>query len=1365
MKKTISLIIIYFSLLLPGFSQQTMDMKQVFLAAESYYLFEEFDEALPLYLRMHRTYPDNYNIYYKIGVCYLNNAYEKDKSVFYLEKAAKNINPKYKESNYKELGAPLEALFFLGNAYRVNNELDKARDSYKKFQSQMDSEIYDDQLVLEQLAACDAAEKLMKKPVDMDVELLSNQVNTRFADKNPAVSGDETKMVFISKLQFYDAVFYTEKINGAWTPPRNITPELGVDGDVYPTGLSFDGTILFVYRNDDFIGNLYSSKLVNGVWTPLVKLNENINTKYWESHASITKDGNTLYFTSNRKGGFGGLDVYKSKKQENGDWGPAENLGSVVNSAYNEECPFITENGRRLFFSSYGHYNMGGYDVFMTALKSDDTWANPLNMGYPVNTTDDDIFFCPVKDGEIAYFPVFKETGYGRHDIYRYKVYTADHPRRYEISGILNYSGQKIDGKEIAINVISQISGDTLAMVHPNELGKFNFSVPAGKYSMVFDSERFERLIKSLEVSPNTPHSGITLSEQIKLIPVPAKLSQEELNKLLILKDSLITVSKGKTVKLDYEAEKGSVIVIKQYLDSVLVKVDTVKVDRRNQSFEFRPKPGTNQIEFNLTDPDGNKVTKTATIVYNNDKVSNLTATGKTSDEDKSLLESEEKAPAQDNINALANDLASRADGRLKEVLQNLDLKKEDITNTGELFKYLYENADKLGYSNQDVDRLYAEMISKKDLEEFLIHLKNASEGNLKKAISELDTKSNAINTPYQAVDYLVRNSNVNNYTSEDVVKALSIVGSNGSNDQNLFVTKLLHSTDEGELKSYLKSLDLSTLTPGTPQDFAVSLYRNASSKAFTEAEVLNALTNLAVSRDASEVLGKLIALAEEGALKDFLTSLDLQKENIYTAEELISHLYSNADLKDYTSEDVNKLLQKYTYNQIAEIEDLRQKMAALATGSLKEFLEKTNLNEHSFGSREEFIDYLKSEAERNGFTHQDINNVLLKLAYSGDLEDIVNQLALYANGNLKTTLENLDLEKEGIKSFDELIRYLLDNADQFGYTKDDVYKLLEDYTAATDLELLLKKLIRLADPETKVYLEKLDLKANGIGDRSELISYLLRKASEGAVNEENMIRLLLKATDTRLDDILPVIQSGSTGELSKILNSTKLPVSEFRSAADLYNYLLAESVKNKKLSTSEINKLFSAYLADNSLNQFLGKLIENSEGALKEFLQNIDLKEAGITSVSGLIEYLISNASANGYSEEDVFKLIDKVLGREKLEDFIANLREFASPGLARLLDQLDLEKEGITSIEDLMKYLAEHAAEFGYSMEDVWNAILQLLLTGEDKARNEMLAEQKPTVHRTTGRGKLLAIGAVGLSGIIIFLFILFRKKKKKD
>ena len=1359
MKKITSLFVLNFFLISVGFSQQTTDLKEVFLAAESYFLFEEFEEALPLYLRLHRTSPDNYNLFFKIGVCYLNDAYEKDKSIYYLEKASENINPKYKESNIKELGAPLDALFFLGNAYRINNKLDKAREAYKKFQSQMDTEIYNDELVLEQLSACDVAEKLMKKPVDMDIEILPNQLNTRFADKNPAVSGDETKMVFVSKLQFYDAVFYSEKKNGEWSYPRNITPELGVDGDVYPTCLSYDGNILFVYRNDEFIGNLYTSTLKDGVWTPLVKLNENINTKYWESHASLTKDGNTLYFTSNRKEGYGGLDIYKSSKLPGGEWGIPVNLGPSVNSSYNEETPFITEDGNRLFFSSYGHYNMGGYDIFMSILQSDSIWAKPVNIGFPVNTTDDDLFFCAVGNGELAYFPVYKETGYGKHDIYRYQVYTADHPRKYEISGLLNYSGVRVINEEIKISVISLNTNDTLAITSPDESGKFSFHIPEGKYSMVFESTMFEKEIKSLDVNKNTPHSGITISERIKLIPLPVRLSEEEVSKLIEIEESEKVIYNNKPVEIDFEAEKGSTVIIKHYADSVLVKIDTIQIDKRKQTYEYVPLPGKNHIEFTLTDKDGNRVTKIVTTEYLVNEDADLTIA--TQEEEGEMIKNIQNGLPQDNIKALLNDLNSRSEGPLKEALKNLDLSKEGIENTVDLFSYLYENAEYLGYTKEDVDNLYIEMISKKDLEEFLVNLKNASQGNLKTAISELDLNANNIHTPDQAVDFLIRNAQRFNYTPEDLIIALAFVGSNGVEDHKMFINKLIQSSGEGALKVYLKTLDLATMDPVSPKDFAIALYRNSAVQPYTEADVLIALTNLGVNRGADEVMNSFMLVVQEGVLKDYLKNLDLEKEGIYTSEQLIAHLYANADIKGYSREDVDHLMQEYLYNQVQEIDDLRLKMAALATGNLKDYLLKTDLNQHAFGSREEFIDFLISESASNGFSQADVNSVLLKLSYNGDLEDIAKQFGNHSEGKLKETLEHLDLKKEGITSFDELIQYLLDHNEEFGYSKEDVYNMIADYTSATDLKLFYDKLIRIADPETRSFLQTIDLKANGINDRSELTSFILEKYLESNVDQEKIIRLLLSATEANPEDLLLFLQSNSTGELNKLLNSGKFSHKDFTSASDIYDKLIEASLKNKGISAEDINALFQDYLNNDSLKQFVDQLSMHSSENLTSFLQNLDLTKAGIKTVTDLILYLISNAEANDYSINDVFSALEKTLGKSRLEDFVTNLREFAPSGLLSLLNKLDFKKEGINTIEDLLKYLTEHAEENNYSMDDLWDSILQLVISGDKKAQKEQ-TEAFKNPQEGIKNEIIYTLGILGLSGIALFLIILIKRKR---
>jgi outer membrane protein OmpA-like peptidoglycan-associated protein len=135
------------------------------------------------------------------------------------------------------------------------------------------------------------------------------------------------------------------------------------------------------------------------------KLNKNINSKSWETHASISKDSKTLYFTSERKGGFGGFDIYKSELDENGEWSKAENLGPTINSKYDEDTPYLTRDNQSLYFSSQGHKNMGGFDIFVSEFNQSD-WSTPKNVGYPLNTPGNDLFYITQSDGQLAFAPL-----------------------------------------------------------------------------------------------------------------------------------------------------------------------------------------------------------------------------------------------------------------------------------------------------------------------------------------------------------------------------------------------------------------------------------------------------------------------------------------------------------------------------------------------------------------------------------------------------------------------------------------------------------------------------------------------------------------------------------------------------------------------------------------------------------------------------------------------------------------------------------------------------------------------------------------------------------------------------------------------
>ena len=212
---------------------------------------------------------------------------------------------------------------------------------------------------------------------------------------------------------------FSRMIDGKWTPPVNISPDLQSDGDLYISCLSSDGKILFLSKDDNYSSDLYYSTFDGTKWSNAIKLNKNINTKYWESHAFISEDGQYLVFASDRPGGFGGLDIYISKK-ENGDWGTAVNIGLQINTPFNEDRPFLINKTRTLFFSSQDHNNIGGYDIFRSEMQTNGLWGNPQNLGYPLNTPDDNIFFMPVGNGKSGYFSIFKEAeGFGKEDIYK----------------------------------------------------------------------------------------------------------------------------------------------------------------------------------------------------------------------------------------------------------------------------------------------------------------------------------------------------------------------------------------------------------------------------------------------------------------------------------------------------------------------------------------------------------------------------------------------------------------------------------------------------------------------------------------------------------------------------------------------------------------------------------------------------------------------------------------------------------------------------------------------------------------------------------------------------------------------------------
>ncbi len=403
-------------------------LREYFLDAEFFLAEEEYVDALYDYMELYNNgFKENANINYRIGICYLNIPGQKEKSIPFFLESVKNIKNNNRDSEFREAKAPMDAYLYLGNAYRVNNMLDKAIEAYNTYKEMLPSS---DKAALDyinhEIEACLSARQFINSPVEIRKTNLGEPVNGSSSNFKAVISGDGKTLLYMNELPFYDAVYYAVLKEGEWSEPVNITPLLQSDGDQYVTSVSHDGKVLYLTKEDNFNSDVYYSYLKDSIWQVSVPVSKKINTKYWESHASISKDGKTLYIASNRKGGSGGMDIYKSVRDDEGEWSKPENLGSVINTSLNEDTPFITEDGKTLYFSSQGHRNMGGYDIFRSTVNESGQWSEPENLGYPVNSTDDDLFYYPWNNGRYAYMAVFESDGLGKEDIYQIQIITPE---------------------------------------------------------------------------------------------------------------------------------------------------------------------------------------------------------------------------------------------------------------------------------------------------------------------------------------------------------------------------------------------------------------------------------------------------------------------------------------------------------------------------------------------------------------------------------------------------------------------------------------------------------------------------------------------------------------------------------------------------------------------------------------------------------------------------------------------------------------------------------------------------------------------------------------------------------------------------
>ncbi len=378
-----------------------------------------YENAIDFYLKANSFNPNNAQLNYKIGFCYLNTI-QKNKAIFYFETAHKldsTVAPDIK--------------YLLAQAYQLNMQFDEAISYYNKFRSTASPSmltVYNKEID-KKINECQTGKLLLANLIKVFIDNAGDAINSSYSDHSPIINADESSLIFTSRRSdvtggkkdpadnsYYEDIYIAHKINDVWGLAKNPGKPLNTDLHDATVGFSPDGQSLYIYRGNNG-GDIYQCKLDGDKWTKPVRLSNNINTKYHETSASFSYDNKKIYFVSDKTGGYGGSDIYVSEKDEHGEWKSPINLGPVINTPYDEEGVFMHPDGKTLYFSSKGHNTMGGYDIFKSVYENG-KWSTPENIGYPINTPDDDVFFSMSASGKHGYYASTKKNGYGGLDIY-----------------------------------------------------------------------------------------------------------------------------------------------------------------------------------------------------------------------------------------------------------------------------------------------------------------------------------------------------------------------------------------------------------------------------------------------------------------------------------------------------------------------------------------------------------------------------------------------------------------------------------------------------------------------------------------------------------------------------------------------------------------------------------------------------------------------------------------------------------------------------------------------------------------------------------------------------------------------------------
>ena len=481
--------LLVFSILVTGFvslSAQETDRKaylKAFQHADMYYYYDQnYLKASTLYEPLVKDHPENYNLAAKLGICYLNLEGMNNDALQLLKKASKGVVSSDQE--YQQTGekAPLDTYLYLGIAFHRCDSLEQALTFFYDAKKRLaDSEVYQEDFIDLQIRNCRYAMEMRKRPLRIISDYFAPWLRDYPGACNPVLAKNDSVFIFTVKNEGITQVYCSYK-NKAWDRPSNITKQLGGFDRFYTNSITGDGKMLILFMDDGGDGNLYYSIRKDTTWTKIKSVGKFVNSVYWEDFGFITPDGQTMYFSSNRRGGIGELDIWTSQKAADGSWEKPVNCGDIINTPYDENTPYFDPENSALLFSSVGHMSIGGYDIFRSISRGS-TWTQPVGMPYAFNTVIENTDFILNNDA-----PGFVASRFDTRTNVRniYAIVAVDPADELtKASGTIKLEdGMEVDPRVTLVTVKNLKTGEIMQNIPITTDGSFNFEIKPGDYQV-----------------------------------------------------------------------------------------------------------------------------------------------------------------------------------------------------------------------------------------------------------------------------------------------------------------------------------------------------------------------------------------------------------------------------------------------------------------------------------------------------------------------------------------------------------------------------------------------------------------------------------------------------------------------------------------------------------------------------------------------------------------------------------------------------------------------------------------------------------------------------------------------------------------